>query len=202
MELDFHATQLQYLDEQRNLDWEWSGPSLPLSPSAENTPGFWWLSQIPVLKAKICNPLPLFFLSFISLISSLSCAPIPPLTHLSNCPTKTHILGSILIVGFSRHDIHTVPHTLMQRESAPQGEEGPGSKCLMLWLQGDCDCSQRQKQMCLSQIQLVPFLLHMQRRRDTANDKQSLLQCTSTILGQYSLNRVTIAFHIYSCLMC
>ncbi len=45
------------------------------------------------------------------------------------------------------------------------------------------DCSQRQKQMCLSQIQLVPFLLNRQERKDTANDNTRLQENTSPQFG-------------------
>lgn len=38
--------------------------------------------------------------------------------------------------------------------------------------------------MCLSQIQLVPFLLGMEERKDTANDVQILQECVSTRPGK------------------
>lgn len=63
---------------------------------------------------------------------------------------------------------------------------------------GLSDCSQRQKQMFLSQIQLVPFFLNTQERKDTANDKQSLHENTSTSLVQFWL-QVTAAFPTDSC---
>lgn len=104
-----------------------------------------------IFKAQILGLLP-FFYCYLFLVSLLP----PPSSYLSDFPAKrAHILGSLLITGFPRQSIHTAPYTHTATQRTPW-EERLGSKCLMLWFQGDCDCRPRQKQMLLFHSLLFP----------------------------------------------
>ena len=59
---------------------------------------------------------------------------------------------------------HTLSHTLSGTVARMEG--GQGSACLVLRLKGGLgDGHQRQEQMCLSQIKLVPFSLGAREER-------------------------------------
>lgn len=137
------------------------------------------------LKAKctiFCRP-------FLSIIPPSSCfyTLFPFFSIHLQLPTKPNSWCPFLLQDFLYRNTHS--HTLTLQHSTPQGKRDRALMSNVVVSGGLSDCSHRQKQMCLSQIQLVPFFLSRQERK--ANDKQILQEYTSTSLLQYCLLQVT-----------
>lgn len=122
---------------------------VPLPPSAKYTLPLMAFTDLR-FKGQVHDPLPSsFFLSFPNLLLLVHF--FSPFAVPLQLPHKTHILGSFLITGFSIQYVLAVPHThaCTTTQHTP-GEEGRGSKCLMLWFQGDSVTAAKGRNRCAS----------------------------------------------------